>query len=183
MMSETVLISILSVVTTLLGIVIGNVLGRRAERQRQTMLIRAEMLKPIEEWLQGAEKMIGILGDTLSSVLQNAPSPLMYDYEERKKAAQFMSEKTNVVMGILQSKSLQIGQTIKLAAQLLNTIMKINELILFQLLPQENEILECSQQNILSQDFITEIATLKLHLDSLIRESYSFIAQIKTALT
>jgi hypothetical protein len=85
MMSEPVLISILTVVASVLGIVIGNVLGRRAERQQQTMLIRAEMLKPIEEWLQGAEKLIGMLSDTLSAVVQNISLPLMYDFEERKK--------------------------------------------------------------------------------------------------
>ena len=67
-MSETLLISILGVASTLLSGLLSFVLGQRFERQRQTLTIRSEMLKPIEEWLHGAERMIGILGDTLSSV-------------------------------------------------------------------------------------------------------------------
>jgi hypothetical protein len=94
-----------------------------------------------------------------------------------------MSEKTNLVMGILQSKSLQTGRTIKLANQLVDTIKEIDELIRFQVLPQESAILELARINFISQDIIVKIGILKLHLDSLIQSSYSLISKIKTALT
>jgi hypothetical protein len=41
------------------------------------------MLKPIEEWLQGTEKLVGILGDTLSSITIDSPVPINYDFDER----------------------------------------------------------------------------------------------------
>lgn len=182
-MSETALISILGVVSTLLFSVISFVLGQRAERQRQTLLIRADMLKPIEEWLQGAERMIGIAEDTLSSVILNSPTPVTYDFDERRKAAQFMTEKTNKVLGILKSKSLQTKRTKKLAKQLSETVVVIDDLIRLQLLPRDNEILDRARAGALSQEFMAQIATLKLNLDLLVRTAYSLIAQIKTALT
>ncbi|MBI3169889.1 MAG: hypothetical protein HYZ22_15510 [Chloroflexi bacterium] len=55
-MSETILITILGVVGTLLSIVVSFTLGQRAEKSKQSLLVRAEMLKPIDEWLKGMEK-------------------------------------------------------------------------------------------------------------------------------
>lgn len=113
MISETALISILGVAGMLLSGVLSFVLGKRSERKRQSLAVRAEMLRPIEDWLRGTERMIAILGDTLTSVMLNTPLPAMYDLEERRKAAQFMSERRNVVFGILQSKALQTGRVKK----------------------------------------------------------------------
>jgi hypothetical protein len=68
------------------------------------------MLKPIEEWLQGTEKLVGILGDTLSSITIDSPVPINYDFDEQRKAVHFMTEKTNIVVGILASESLSRRQ-------------------------------------------------------------------------
>ncbi len=180
MISDAVIVGILGFLTTLLSFVV----GRRAEQRSQCLLIRASMLKPIEEWLQGVERMTGIFWDTLSSVLQDSPVPLMYSLEERRKAAQFMSEKTNMAMGILQSKSLQTKQTKETALRLSTTIQEIDKLVRYQLLPCDNEILERSQGGKeLSLDFRKQVVPLKLQLDSLIQTAYSLISQIKTALT
>lgn len=182
-MSETVLISILGVLSALLSGILSFVLGQRLERQRQTLRIRAEMLRPIEEWLQGAERMIGVLGDTLSSVVLNSPVPVTYSLDERRKVAQFMGEKTNLVLGILQSKSLKTRRTNKLARQLSETIAKLDGLIKFQLLPLDNDILDRARIGALTPDYITHIGKLKLQLDSLVQTAHSLIAKMKTSLT
>ena len=90
-----VLIAILGLVWTFLTAVVMFVLGQKSERKRQSLIIRAQMLNPISDWLGGVEKFIGILGDTLTSVGTGSAGPLTYDLEERRKSAQFMIENTN----------------------------------------------------------------------------------------
>ena len=117
-MSDSSIIAILGLACTLLGVIVGHVLGQRAERQKQSLIIRAEMLKPIEEWLKGAEKIVGILSDTMASILNDLPLPISYNMDERRRANNFMAEKTNEVFGILTSRELQIGRTKKSAKEL-----------------------------------------------------------------
>ena len=181
-MTETIVVTIFGFISTVLSGVIFFVLGKRYERHQQTLLIRAEMLKPVEEWLEGVEKMNGIFGDTLSSIVLNSPFPITYNYDERRKAAQFMSEKTNRVLGILQSKSLQTSKTIGLAKQLSETINDLNNLLIFKLLPKDNEILDRGYGRDLSPDFVAQITALKQEIDSEVKNAYSLVAQMKTSL-
>jgi len=176
-------ISILGLAGTLLAGVISFILGQRWERQRQSLLIRAQMLIPIEEWLRGAERMIGILGDTMTSVIAQSPLPVTYDLEERRKATQFMIERTNVVLGILQSNSLRTGQTKKLAKQLADTITVLDNKIKYVLLPLDDEVLSRSLRRTITREFLIQTGETKLKLESDVQQAYSLIAQLKTALT
>ncbi len=161
---------------------LGFVLGQYAERRKQSLAVRAEMLKPIEEWLTGAEKFIGIFGDTLSSVLIGSPLPITYNLEERRKASQFMIEKSNLVFGVLQSESLKTWQTRKSAKELSETITLIDAVIKTRLLPMDLEINERAKVNALTQEFMLEFGQVKLGLDSLVQKAHSLIAKIKTSL-
>jgi hypothetical protein len=182
-MSETAIIAILGAATTLLATIVSFVYGRRSERQQQTLTIRAKMLEPIEKWLAGAEKISGILGDTLSAVVVGLPLPINYNLEERRLALRFMAENTNSVLGILASKSLQSGRAKGLAKKLTDTILALDNLIKYRLLPLDSEILDRARAENLTPDFVQHVLNTKLKVDALLQNSYSFIAQIKTALT
>jgi len=147
------------------------------------MLIRSEMLKPIEEWLTGVEKMIGMFSDTLASISMNSQLPMMYSLEERSKAAQFIGEKTNLMLGILDSESLRTRQTQKLVAQLHKTIIKLDELIKTQLIPLDIQVSSTPMNDVLSQNLVDKVMLLKIELDTLMRSAHSLIAQIKVKLT
>ena len=82
-MSE-LLIAILGVAGTLLSGLIFFVLGQGVERQKQSLIIRSEMLIPIEKRLKGAEKMVSILGDTASAIAHNLLKPVNYHLNEEK---------------------------------------------------------------------------------------------------
>jgi hypothetical protein len=181
-MSETLLIAILGIVSTLLSIVISFALGQRAEKSKQSLLIRAEMLKPIDEWLKGAEKMVGIFSDTVATIALNMPLPVNYNFNERRNASNFMAEKTNQVLGIVASNTLQTGKTKRLARELGEIIQQIDKLIKFELLPRENDLIERSNNSTLTKGNMLEAGSLKLQLDSLLQKSHSLIAQIKTSL-
>src|SRR6266542_3328247 len=113
---------IFNIVASIFTALLGFLLGQYAERRKQSLAVRSEMLKPIEDWLSGAEKFNGILGDTLSSVVNNMPLPTIYSLEERRKTSQFMIEKSNIAFGILQSNSLRTWQTRKLSNEWAETI-------------------------------------------------------------
>lgn len=182
-MSDSTIIAMLGSATTLLAAILSFVFGRRYERQQQALTIRAQMLKPIEDWLGYADRMINILGDTLTSAMAGLPQPVTYNFEDRRKATQFMGENSNSVLGILASKSLQVGRAKNLTKKMSDTIITLDGFIKYQLLPLDNEILTRGHAENISPDFLQRIGSTKLQGDTLIQSAYSLIAQIKTALT
>jgi hypothetical protein len=164
---------------TLLAVVISYALGQRAERKKQSLFIRSEMLKPIEEWLSGAGKLVRILGETVNAVVLDQAFPSGGDADERRRAANFMSENSNLVIGILDSKSLQTPRTRKLAAELEISILTIEQAVKYQLLPVESEIVGKPG---LSQEALRQAGELKLKLENELQNAYKLIANIKTSL-
>lgn len=182
-MSESLLITILGIAGTLLSVIVSFGLGQRAEKSKQSLLIRAEMLKPIDEWLKGAEKMVGIFSDTMASLALNMPLPVNYDFNERRNASNFMAEKTNQVLGVVASNILQTNKTKRLAKELSETIKQIDTLIKFELLPRESDLINRSNNRTLTKGNMLEAGSLKQQLDSLLQKAHLLIAQIKTSLT
>jgi hypothetical protein len=178
--SDTVVAAIIGAIGTILAAILAFAIGKRYEKRRQTMRTRAEMLRPIEEWLGGAELMVSILAVTVASVSANSPLPLMYSLDERRKAAQFMSEKTNVVIGILESNSLQTWQTRKLAKELSKTILAIDSLVKYQVLPLDNQVLEETRNGLLPPQLVMKVANLKRQADSQTQNAHKLIAKLKT---
>ena len=181
-MSDSLLITILGIAGTLLSVIVSFVLGQRAEKSKQSLVIRAEMLKPIDEWLKGAEKMVGIFSDTMASIALNTPLPVNYDFTERRNASNFMAEKTNQVLGVIESNILQTSRTKLLAKEISETIRQIDNLIKFELLPRENSLIERSNNRTITKGDMLEAGSLKLQLDSLLQKAHSLVAKIKTSL-
>jgi hypothetical protein len=172
----------ISILAPIFAALLGFLLGQYAERRKQSVAIRSEMLMPIEEWLSGAEKFNGILGDTLSSVVVNNPFPVIYDLEERRKITQFMIERSNVVFGILQSNSLKTWNTKRSARKLTEIVTLIDQILKTQLLPLDHEIHERSRTNELTQEFITRVGQVSMGFGGLIQTAYSLISRIRTSL-
>ena len=177
------LTAVLGVAGSLLSGLVMFVVGQRWERKKQTLLIRAQMLDPIRNWLRGVEKLNGILGDTLVSVSTGSPGPMTYDFEERRKSAQFMIENTNEVLGILQSKSIETGRTRASSQQLVALIRDLDHQVKYELLPLNGEILDRSAAERLTQEFVLKIGNLKMDIDSKVQKAYELIAIVKTRLT
>lgn len=177
------LITFLGILGTFLSGIIFFVLGQRAERKKQSLIVRSEMLSPIEEWLKGAEKMVGILGDTVSSIALNLQYPVNYNLDERRKASTFMSENTNKVIGILDSKGLQTRNTKKLSTELEKSIKSLDQAIKFHLLPLENEIVSRANSNTLNEEFMLQALQLKSAIDLDLQKSYKLISKLKTSFT
>jgi hypothetical protein len=138
------------------------------------------MLEKVKGWLRGVEKFIGILGDTLSSITLPSPVPLTYDFEERRKSAQFMIEKTNEVLGILESESLKIRQTKKDVKELRSLIENLDNRVKYELLPLDHEILNRATTQSLDEAFVLKVGEFKFSLERQIKQTYSLISRIET---
>lgn len=108
---------------------------------------------------------------------------MSYDFEQRRKAYQYMSESSNRIIGILDSKRLRTLGTRRLADHLAETIKSIDKLVKFQMLPQESGVLDLAQAGPLPEKFIIEVMNTKMKFDALVQEAHSIISRIKTALT
>jgi hypothetical protein len=182
-MSETALLALLALAGSLLSGIVGHTLGQRAERSRQAVAARVALLAPIEEWLSGASKLVGILGDTLSTVSLGLPGPLSYDFPERLATTKFMGEHTNITLGIMSSEALSTRHTRWLARHLASVVDEIDQLLKYQLLPIESEILERGTNKRLDEPFVLKVGSLKLRLDALLKDAHSTIARIRTELS
>lgn len=89
------------------GIILSYYLGIRREKIRQSLIVRSQMLDPIDKWLSSAEEQVSMLSDTIVAINQGLSGPTMYNMEERLQAAKSMSQQTNRLYGILKSDSLK----------------------------------------------------------------------------
>jgi hypothetical protein len=177
-MSESLQIALIGIAGTIFAGLIGIFGGRWIEKRKQSLIIRIQLLEPIIEWLKGAEKLVGMFSDTLSSIAFKSVSPINYNFDERRTTANFMTEKTNEIFGILISNSLQIRVTKPLANELNSTIRSLDRLIKIRMLPLDSEILATGT---LTSDIMKKAGELKLEIDDELQKAYSLIAQIKTA--
>jgi hypothetical protein len=169
---------ILDFIIPIATLLVGSLLGSLFERRKQSLIIRSQLLEPLGDWLKGAEKMVGIFGDTVTAISMNRISPAGYNFEERRKAAAFMVEKTNEVFGILRSQSLQIRATKYLVQELNKTIYSLDNSIKYRMLPLDTEI---SKAGRLTDTSMNNIAELKKEIDNDLQQAHSLIAQIKTS--
>jgi len=165
-----------------LSAIVSFVLGRRWERYRRAQDTRADLLDPIQNWIRGVEKFIGILGDTLCSIMLHSAKPMTYDFNERRISAQFMVEHTNEVLGILESRALSTRKTKPCTDRLADIVRVLDNQVKCTVLPLENEILEQATTGDLSETFLRHVGEIKLSLESQVQEAYSLITKIRVDL-
>jgi hypothetical protein len=164
----------------LLASVICFYLGQIFERRKQTMIIKSNLLIPIEDWLNGAERMNGMLSDTVSAISAGLPIPVIYNFEERRTIQQKMSEGTNNVLGILVSKGLYTINNKKQINTLTENIGQISQILQRELLPLEDEVSALGNSGIINEEIRKRIESVNGRLNLLLFASHSLIAKIKT---
>lgn len=174
---------IVSIVLIFISGFISYKYGLRTEQKKQSLKIRGESLDVITEWLKNVEKMVGFMGDTVSSIVYGFPVPVNYNFDERKETSNYLAENSNEVFGILQSKTLQTKQTKKLAEDLNKEIIAIDNIVKKQIMPLENHLLEQANKRGLRQEEIEAVAKAKMEIDMLLKNSYAIISKIKTGMT
>ncbi len=140
------------------------------------------MLDTIKEYLQGAERFVGILSDTLASISTGSPGPVLYSLEERRVSARTMSERSNQILGILASKGLNTRKTKRDANSLAALVRAVDSELKDELLPLDLEIQDRALTGRLDPAFVARVAQFKLEMDRRLQDAHRLIARIKTHL-
>lgn len=166
-------------ITVIVGIL--TFLGGRAfERRKLANANRLKLLIPIEEWLDKASQLIGIIGDDLSAISQGLALPIGYSIDERLEASKSMGEGKEKVIGILRSKALSTTGTKRTSARLYGTITQLDEYITRRLFPQHFNLLEKMGSKPDLTGEIDSVALLAGATKEIIQEAHSLMAQLKT---
>ena len=178
-MSEWVITGAVSI----LSLVLGHWLGVLRERHAQALRNRLDLLKPVEEWLDIANRLVHIVADDMVALGQGLPLPLGYSLEDRRTTGRHIAEATPKVMATLESKALSTCGTRTLASQLSTTIRDVNDHLQRDLLPVDAELVsKGSSHKDLSQALMA--ASLPwMDASAKIQRAYELIAKTKVRLT
>jgi hypothetical protein len=178
-MEPIIIVSVIGGLFAILSGIISFVLGARSEKRKTKLQVMAQYIDPIIEWINVAEKLKNMFGDTYNSIMIGAPIPLTYSLEDRRKSAQFMAESKNRIIGILSSKVLHTKSTKLLVEQLETKIIEIDKRLNQELLPMDLKLTEAENKEQALASFVVEGCDLMLILDKLIQDAYSLSTQIK----
>ncbi len=174
---QQVWVAILATAVSLFSFIAGKIY----EQRHQSLAIKAKMLIPIEEWIEGIEKIVLVLADTVAVSTTGNLLLLTYGIDDRQQIARLITEKTNRVLGIIKSNSLRTWQTRNLLEQLSSRILALDSQIKYVLLPLDLQIFNSIPEGSVTKESIIDALALKDHLDTQIQEVHSLIAKIKTA--
>lgn len=174
------LLNLLIAAIGVLGSLTTFFLGRHLERRRQSLLVRAEMLDSVKEWVGGVERIMQMIADSMAAVEQGLLFPATYNPSERRQAAQFMGEKSREVIGILESGSLRTPRTKKLADQLRRETTLVN-IALNKLMELETAILQLQPSELWKNENTLVAVELMNTLDSQVSNIHALIAKMKTS--
>ena len=155
--------------------------GKSLERRKAIMHIRLELLKPIEEWLEQVTRIESIIGDEVTSITQGRASRATYQFEDRAKTTQRLSEDKLKILGILESKSLRTWGTRKSSILLEVLVPKIATHLETKFLPAQINFMSTLTAGDPPDSEFAELLYMTEILRDLIKEAYGLIAILKTS--
>ena len=157
--------------------------GRAFERYKLAQANRIKLLEPIEEWVDLASRLVGIVGDDILAVSSGFLSPTTYSAQDRLETARSLGENKDKVFGILKSTALTTRGTRQLATRLSDLIGQLSESIEQKYLRADLHLLD--KMN-LKQDPSADIMTLLSAtsvINTQIQEIHACLSQLKVRFT
>jgi len=156
--------------------------GRVFERRRIANQNRLELLVPVEEWIDKASRLKGIVGDDLSAISQGLPLPVGYSPKERIETARAMSEGKEKVLGILNSRALSTRSTNKLASELRDRVIRLDDIIERQYLQIHRMVMDKLTSGQDPLDDIMALLQITTLVSVIIQHAHGNISELKTKL-
>jgi len=172
----------LSILTGVLGLLFGNILGMLRERHAQSLTARLELLKPVERWLDLANRIIHIIADDVQSLSQNQPFSVGYSIQERVNVGKEISETTPKVLAILQTKSLRTIGTWRSSDQLSGSIRQLNSYLQSVLLPVDDELTAKGATWSKIDNEIQRVSNALALVQPLLNQTFASLAKMKVTL-
>ncbi len=170
------------VITTVIG-VLTFFGGRVFEKHKLAQQNRLKLLEPIEQWVEQASRLIGIVGDELSAVSRGLPLPVMYGIEDRRQTAKTLGESKEKVLGILDSKALRTYGTRKLSSRLADLVLRLDVLIEREYLQAYYRLFDTLDKHQDAQPHMVALLAITSVANSMIQDVHACLAQLKTRYT
>lgn len=157
--------------------------GRSFERYKLAQANRIKLLEPIEDWVERASRLVGIVGDDVSAVASGLLAPTTYSARDRLETGKSLGENKDKVFGILKSKALTTRGTRVVSARLSDLIIQLSMLIEQEYLQADLRLLD--KMN-LKQDPTAEIMTILTAtstINMLVQEIHACLSQLKVRFT
>ncbi len=157
--------------------------GRSFERYKLAQANRQKLLDQIEEWVNLASRLVGIIGGDVSAVASGLQYPITYTQKERLETTNALSEKKEKVFGILKSKVLNTRSTKQISVRLSDILVQLSISIEQEYL--QIDVLLLEKMN-LKMDTTAEIIALLATtstINLLIQEVHSCLSQLKVRFT
>lgn len=169
-------------ITTIIGVL--TFLGGRAfEKHKLAQQNRLKLLEPVEQWVEQASRLVGIVGDELSAVSQGLPLPVMYGLEDRRQTAKTLGESKDKVLGILKSKALQTFGTSRNSARLADLVLRLDVLIEREYLQAYYRLFDALEKRQDAQPHMLAVLAITSVVNSIIQDIHACLAQLKTKYT
>jgi len=170
------------VITTIVGI-LTFLAGRFFEQRKLAQANRLKLLEPVEEWVQGASRIIGIVGDDISAIAVGLPSPIGYSPRDRIEAGKALAESKAKVLGILRSHALTTWGTRKFSVRLSTLVNQLSLAIEREYMPAHSRLLDkMNRKEDLSVDMMALVATASA-INVIIQEIHMCLSQLKIRFT
>lgn len=169
-------------ITTIVGL-LTFLAGRIFERHKLAQANRLKLLEPVEEWVSGASRIIGIIGDDISAIAAGLHSPVGYSPRERVETGKTLAESKEKVLGILRSKALTTWGTRKFSTRLSTLVYQLSIVIEREYMPAHTRLLDkMNQKEELSADIMALLAATAA-INGIIQEIHMCLSQLKIRLT
>ena len=154
--------------------------GRSFERRRIAQQNRLKLLEPVEDWVEHASRLIGIVGDELSAITQGLPFPVAYGPEDRAKTAKRLGENKEKVLGILKSEALHTRGTRPISSRLADLVVRLDLLIEREYLQAYYRLFESLEKRVDPGQHMAAVLIVTSAANALIQEIHSCLAELKT---
>jgi hypothetical protein len=174
--------SIISALIGVGGLVIGALLGRMYQKRKDSLKARANMLKPVEEWIEQVSRLISIVNDEQVAITQGLISPTMYGAEDRVNTAKALGENKEKVMGILDAKVFNTWGTKKVSKKFMKLIPDLSRVIETSYLQIYYRLLDKVEKRGDIGIEIVEMISVTVLVRGYIQEAHKFLAKLKAGL-
>lgn len=169
-------------ITTIVGI-LTFLAGRVFERQKLAQANRLELLKPVEEWVQLASRIISIVGDDISAIAVGLDSPIGYSMRDRIETGKALAESREKVLGILRSKALSTWGTRRFSTRLSTLVIQLSMVIEREYMLAHGRLLEkMNRKEDLTVDIMALLAAASA-INVMIQEIHMCLSQLKIRFT
>jgi hypothetical protein len=165
------------------SLLLGHLSGAFLERRKQALINRRDILKPVEEWLDIANRLVHIVGDDMVALSQGLPLPIGYSMQDRVAAGRRIAELTPKALANLNSRALHTFGTRMLSTRLSADINQLNRFLQSTLLPVDDRLVQQGPYSPTIKASVADAAPMLASAGAIVQKAFESLAKLKVRLT